>query len=334
MSRFRCKFTLGLRNSLGAALMATFVVAALSLSTASAAPPSKASPSHTQHDHDGLSLSQTDEPDPVSSGNDVAYHLTISRDDDDRMANPLHDDGVVLTDTLPMGSSFISAEPSQGTCSEDSGVVTCQLGDVDEGDEATVDLVVAAPAVEEATTIKNVARVCEDDDLRPDHDGATSTEKTTVLAPDQDLTVGFVPETGLVLNTDLGTGATEENPTTTQMTIPAGRSGVASIAEVEGDPSDCAAGYTCFGQRIDLAAPEAYGESLIRLVFTFDASALPPGTDLSEIQLFRDGVLVPMCHPHAYADPCVKRKRFVAGGDLRVTACSSETSGWRGGSLA
>ena len=36
--------------------------------------------------------------------------------------------GVTLTDTLPAGVTFDSATPSQGTCSESSGTVTCALG--------------------------------------------------------------------------------------------------------------------------------------------------------------------------------------------------------------
>ena len=40
--------------------------------------------------------------------------------------------GVTLTDTLPAGATFDSATPSQGTCSEASGTVTCALGTIAE----------------------------------------------------------------------------------------------------------------------------------------------------------------------------------------------------------
>jgi hypothetical protein len=277
-----------------------------------------------------ISVTQVDTPDPVSSGTDVAYVVTISSGEEEGGAPGSDDDGLILMDTLPAGSTFVSADPSQGICSESEGVVTCDLGDLEEGTAATVQIVVGVPSVDEETTITNTAVVDEEGGVPGEE--IVSTEETTVLAPDQDLIIGFVPATGFVFNTDLGTGATEGNPTTTQMAVPAGRSGVASIAEVEGVPSDCPAPFTCFGQRVDLSAPEVYGAPRLKMIFTFDASSVPPGTELSEVQMFRNGVLVPMCPAHGYADPCVKRKRFVGGGDLRIWVCSSETSGWRGGS--
>lgn len=276
---------------------------------------------------DEFTVTQVDAPDPVSSGNLVSYVVTVSAEDD----LPGEDvDSVLLTDTLPDGSTFVSADPTQGTCSQSEGVVSCDLGELGEGSSATVSIVAQVPVVEAETVITNTATAEEQDDA-PADGGSSSTESTTVLPLDQDLTVGFVPDAGLVLNTDLGTGATEDNPTTTRMTVPAGRSGVASIAEVEGVPTDCPAPFTCFGQRIDLSAPEVYGAPRLRITFTFDASSLPSGLLLSEVQIFRNGVLVPACQSPNYADPCVQRKRFIAGGDLRVWVCSSETSGWRGG---
>jgi hypothetical protein len=50
----------------------------------------------------------------------------------------------VLTDDLPSGLAYISATAEQGSCSESSGVVTCDLGNIDNGDSVRVRIVVEA----------------------------------------------------------------------------------------------------------------------------------------------------------------------------------------------
>ena len=49
--------------------------------------------------------------------------------------------GVTVTDNLPSGLTYQSATPSQGTCSEASGAVTCSLGGLANGADATIDVV-------------------------------------------------------------------------------------------------------------------------------------------------------------------------------------------------
>ena len=61
--------------------------------------------------------------------------------------------GVVLTDTLPAGTTFVSATPSQGTCSG-TATVTCTLGTITNGTKATVTISVTSPAT--ASTLTNV----------------------------------------------------------------------------------------------------------------------------------------------------------------------------------
>ncbi len=67
-----------------------------------------------------LSVTKTDSPDPVTVGNNLTYTVTITNN------GPGGATGVVLTDTLPVGVTFVSATPSQGSCGEASGVVTCK----------------------------------------------------------------------------------------------------------------------------------------------------------------------------------------------------------------
>jgi uncharacterized repeat protein (TIGR01451 family) len=65
-----------------------------------------------------LVLTKTDFPDPVNVGNELHYRLALFN------SGPGIATNVTVTDTLPAGVEFISAEPA-GLCSHSSGVVTC-----------------------------------------------------------------------------------------------------------------------------------------------------------------------------------------------------------------
>jgi len=78
-----------------------------------------------------LSITQTDQPDPVIVGNELTYSLVVSnRGPASTLAQ--------VRDTLPSGMSFISAVPSQGNCSEAGGVIDCTLGTLLNGGSATI----------------------------------------------------------------------------------------------------------------------------------------------------------------------------------------------------
>ena len=80
-----------------------------------------------------LAITKTDLADPVLAGDDVTYAITVTN------LGPSDAAGVVVTDTLPGSVTFVSATPSQGSCSQAAGVVTCPLGVVPFGTTATID---------------------------------------------------------------------------------------------------------------------------------------------------------------------------------------------------
>ena len=86
-----------------------------------------------------LSISQTDTPDPVNVANPLSYALTATNN------GPEDATGVTVTNTIPAGTTFQSASSTQGSCSELSGTVTCLLGDMSSGSNATINIAVTAP---------------------------------------------------------------------------------------------------------------------------------------------------------------------------------------------
>ena len=79
-----------------------------------------------------LGVSMTDDPDPVLAGTDLTYLVTVTN------VGPSDARNVVLTDTLPAQVTIISAAPSQGSCNQSSGVVTCSFGSIPTAASATL----------------------------------------------------------------------------------------------------------------------------------------------------------------------------------------------------
>lgn len=82
-----------------------------------------------------LQIVKTAAPDPVSSGENLTYTLSVTNNGPDAATD------VVVTDSLLPGVTWVSTTPSQGSCSAPSGV-TCELGTIGNGNSATVTIVV------------------------------------------------------------------------------------------------------------------------------------------------------------------------------------------------
>jgi uncharacterized repeat protein (TIGR01451 family) len=78
-----------------------------------------------------LSLIKADSMDPVVAGKTLTYTLTVRN-------GPSTSTGVIVTDNLPTGVTFVSATPSQGSCSQAGATVTCNLGTLAGRQNATV----------------------------------------------------------------------------------------------------------------------------------------------------------------------------------------------------
>jgi choice-of-anchor B domain-containing protein len=87
-----------------------------------------------------ISVSGAALPDPVVQGFQYSYILDVTTGGPDESSN------VTLTDVLPAGVSSQLASPSQGSCSESAGTVTCLLGTLVKDAVATVTMTVTADA--------------------------------------------------------------------------------------------------------------------------------------------------------------------------------------------
>ena len=85
-----------------------------------------------------ISLTMVDTVDPVFVGYTITYNLTVSNAGPDSALN------TILTDNLPVGLSFVSATPTQGSCGHTVQVVTCTLGDIASAGTVSIQLVASA----------------------------------------------------------------------------------------------------------------------------------------------------------------------------------------------
>jgi uncharacterized repeat protein (TIGR01451 family) len=82
-----------------------------------------------------LSIAMTDAPDPVNVGSNITYSLDVAN------AGSSSATSVTVTDSVPSGMTYQSSSASQGSCTQSSGVVTCNLGTLASSASATVQIV-------------------------------------------------------------------------------------------------------------------------------------------------------------------------------------------------
>jgi uncharacterized repeat protein (TIGR01451 family) len=192
-----------------------------------------------------LCVTVTDTPDPVAysafDGNVTYLKYDVVVSNRSRSSSLSH---VGLLDTIPAETTFVSATPSRGSCSEAGGTVTCAIGSLKKGQSATVEIVVTAPATAltdpPTITISNTAEVSFDerfsDQSGGKQDTATAIETTAVSK-----TAGqtFVPKGH--------TGKVDTDPAQDQYanaTIPNASTDVLATIQLLPPDSFCAADFT------------------------------------------------------------------------------------------
>jgi uncharacterized repeat protein (TIGR01451 family) len=122
-----------------------------------------------------LAVTKTDSPDPVTAGNNISYTITVANN------GPSQAESASASDTLPPGTTFVSATPSQGACVGTTSV-SCALGSIANGASATVTLTVQVdPVTPGGAVISNTAEALSRT-ADPDPSNNAATAATTVVA--------------------------------------------------------------------------------------------------------------------------------------------------------
>jgi uncharacterized repeat protein (TIGR01451 family) len=118
-----------------------------------------------------LTLTKIDSPDPVVAGSNLSYTIVVGN------SGPSTATDVVVSDTLPAGTSYVSAFGAN--CAQIlPGVIRCEVGSLDPGQSRTIILTVhVLPSVPHGTTLTNIVVATSP----TDPDGAQASAETTVI---------------------------------------------------------------------------------------------------------------------------------------------------------
>jgi uncharacterized repeat protein (TIGR01451 family) len=130
-------------------------------------------------DEDGVvadvALTVSDEPDPVVVGEVLTYTIGVANN------GPSGATGVIMTETLPVGVTFVSASAG---CDRDGGIVTCDPGPLAAGEAATYTIHVIPGSVGQLINLAQVSASELDSDPSNNSQGEyTAVSAAPVLGP-------------------------------------------------------------------------------------------------------------------------------------------------------
>ncbi|HXU10682.1 MAG TPA: hypothetical protein VN898_01845, partial [Candidatus Binatia bacterium] len=141
------------------------------IDSAQTAPTSGAAVTTTVTSAPVMNISKTDAPDPVAAGSNITYTISYSN------TGNMNATGVVITDTIPTNTSFVSATGG-GTLA--AGVVTWNIGNVAAGASSSVQLVVAVTSpLANGTVITNGTYSIDSTQTAPTSGAAVTTTVTS-----------------------------------------------------------------------------------------------------------------------------------------------------------
>ncbi|MEL7336643.1 MAG: SdrD B-like domain-containing protein, partial [Planctomycetota bacterium] len=125
-----------------------------------------------------LAVTKSDNPDPVTPGNQLNYTIVVTND------GPSVSRNVRMLDSLPIGTTFDFASSTKGSVVNNGNELTASVGDLAVGESATIDVTVRIDE-DVLGTISNTARVESD---TPDNDLSNNEDtENTATAPNADL---------------------------------------------------------------------------------------------------------------------------------------------------
>jgi uncharacterized repeat protein (TIGR01451 family) len=201
-----------------------------------------------------LALGQTDAPDPVLVGSNLTYTITVTN------GGPAAATGVRVTDIVLGSTFFVSATPTQGSCTALSPLgeqdVSCTLGSLASGATASVSVVVAPYAAGTITSNASVASNLSDPGSANNTDSESTiaalliTDLSITKTDGQSTAVPGSPVTYTIVASNAGpsdvTGATVAD------TVPGTITAVAWTCVGAGGGSCAAAGTGSIDETVDL----------------------------------------------------------------------------------
>jgi uncharacterized repeat protein (TIGR01451 family) len=188
-----------------------------------------------------MAIGMTVSADPGPTGRNLSYTLIATNGGPNNAAN------VVVTDTLPSGVTFISATSTKGTCAQSVGIVTCQVGDVANGSNATITVVVVPTA---AGTLSNRATVAATEIDSNTANNAVTLASAVVVSADLGVALGAAPNP-VTVGQDVTITATFTNAGPSTATSATGTIGLpsvltfSSVSSTAGSCSGSGGGVNC-----------------------------------------------------------------------------------------
>jgi uncharacterized repeat protein (TIGR01451 family) len=104
-----------------------------------------------------VAIASIEAPTGLPFGSNVTYTITITNN------SPTSATAVTFTESVPDGTSFVSVNSSQGSCTNDSGIITGALGNLAPHSSATITLILSPDAPGDIVSIATVSSGCMDD---------------------------------------------------------------------------------------------------------------------------------------------------------------------------
>lgn len=187
-----------------------------------------------------LDVTEASEPPTVTAGNRVQQTFTVTNGEDTAQT------GVTFSATFPAGSTVVSTNPSQGTCTIAPASITCSLGTIPAGGSVTIPVVVTVPAGFPVGVFAPDATVASDQSGGGDF---ADLPGSNVVAPGGGQAFGFVAP-GQTLTTG---PATPANPTGGSFTLPNTGGGVPITLTTEPTTPTYCGGAPCRGRLLTLS---------------------------------------------------------------------------------
>ena len=148
-------------------------------------------------------------PDPVEAGKNLTYTLFVTNQ------GPASATNVTLTDNLPTGVTYVSGVGSQGSVTEQNGVVTALLGTITAGASVPVTIVISPPVTGRLT---NTASVFSDQ-INTDNTTNSATVNTYVSPADVGVQLSVSPNSALAGDTITFTALVTNQGTSTATNV-------------------------------------------------------------------------------------------------------------------